>query len=91
MQYQNQVFDLHPFINGAIAWILRDFKVRPGWDGGNPTPQPPYNQKGVADQNGKPKPVFDVLARIYKNVQQANVARAKAADARLHTSHTVSR
>ena len=44
MQFQNQVFDQHPFINGAIAWILRDFKVRPGWDGGNPTPQPPYNQ-----------------------------------------------
>jgi beta-glucuronidase len=31
MTYQNQVFDQHPFINGAIAWILRDFKVRPGW------------------------------------------------------------
>ena len=79
-----QVFDQHPFINGAIAWILRDFKVRPGWDGGNPTPQPPYNQKGVADQNGNKKPVFDVLARIYKNIQLAGEARVKAADARLH-------
>ena len=91
MTYQNQVFDQHPFINGAIAWILRDFKVRPGWDGGNPTPQPPYNQKGVADQNGNKKPVFDVLARIYKNIQQATAARVKAADARLHTGQPASR
>jgi beta-glucuronidase len=91
MQFQNQVFDQHPFINGAIAWILRDFKVRPGWDGGNPTPQPPYNQKGVADQNGNEKPVFDVLARIYKNIQLAGEARVKAADARLHMAQPASR
>jgi len=84
MQFQNQVFDQHPFINGAIAWILRDFKVRPGWDGGNPSPQPPWNQKGVADQFGHQKPVFDVLATIYKSVQRAGAARIRAADARLH-------
>ena len=83
MQFQNQVFDQHPLINGAIAWILRDFKVRPGWDGGNPSPQPPYNQKGIADQLGNKKPVFDVLARIYDNVQRAGAARIKAADAKL--------
>ncbi len=91
MAYQNQVFDQHPLINGAIAWILRDFKVRPGWDGGNPTPQPPYNQKGVTDLNGNKKPVFDVLARIYKNIQKAGAARIKAADARLHMSQPPSR
>jgi beta-glucuronidase len=84
MSFQNQVFDQHPFINGAIAWILRDFKVRPGWDGGNPTPQPPYNQKGLADQNGNPKPAFAVVARIYHNIQLAGAARIKAADASLH-------
>ena len=37
------------FLNGAIAWILHDFRVRPDWDGGNPKPQPPLNQKGLAD------------------------------------------
>jgi beta-glucuronidase len=91
LAYQNQVFDQHPLINGAIAWILRDFKVRPGWDGGNPTPQPPYNQKGVTDQNGNKKPAFDVLARIYKNIQKAGAARIKAADARLHMTQPPSR
>ena len=29
------------FINGAIVWILRDFHMQPGWDGGNPKPSPP--------------------------------------------------
>jgi beta-galactosidase/beta-glucuronidase len=91
MQFQNQVFDQHPFINGAIAWILRDFKVRPGWDGGNPSPQPPWNQKGVADQFGHKKPVFDVLATIYKSVQRAGAARIRAADARLHMAQPASR
>jgi beta-glucuronidase len=91
IQFQNQVFDQHPFINGAVTWILRDFKVRPGWDGGNPSPQPPYNQKGIADQLGNRKPVFDVLARIYKNVQRAGAARVKAADAKLHRAQPASR
>jgi beta-glucuronidase len=91
MQFQNQVFDQHPLINGAIAWILRDFKVRPGWDGGNPSPQPPYNQKGVTDQLGNKKPVFDVLSRIYNNVQRAGAARIKAADAKLGRTQPASR
>ncbi|HYY74571.1 MAG TPA: glycoside hydrolase family 2 TIM barrel-domain containing protein [Solirubrobacterales bacterium] len=91
MAFQNQVFDQHPFINGAIAWILRDFKVRPGWDGGDPSPQPPYNQKGVADQLGHPKPVFAVLARLYENVQRAGAARIKAADAALRRAQSASR
>jgi beta-glucuronidase len=91
MQFQNQVFDQHPFINGAIAWILRDFKVRPGWDGGNPSPQPPYNQKGLTNQLGQQKPVFNVVAQIYKNIQRAGAARIKAADARLHRPQPASR
>jgi beta-glucuronidase len=91
MQFQNQVFDQHPFINGAIAWILRDFKVRPGWDGGNPTPQPPWNQKGVADQFGHEKPVFNVVATIYKSIQRAGAARIRAVDARLHLAQPASR
>jgi beta-glucuronidase len=91
LSFQNSVFDSKPFINGAIVWILRDFKVRPGWDGGNPSPQPPYNQKGISDQLGNRKPVFDVLARIYKNVQRAGAARIKAADAKLGRAQPVKR
>ena len=32
---------------GAIYWALQEFRVRPGWDGGNPRAQPPIHQKGI--------------------------------------------
>jgi beta-glucuronidase len=47
-----------PFMSGAIAWLLRDFRVRPGWSGGNPTPDPPYNHKGLIGYRGDYKPAF---------------------------------
>ena len=48
-----------------IVWILRDFRVQPGWDGGNPKPTPPVLTKGLADFNGNPKPAFDDLAERF--------------------------
>jgi beta-glucuronidase len=57
-----------PFLNGAIAWLLRDFRVRPDWEGGNPKPQPPWNQKGLMDQFGRKKPAFAEAARLFKSV-----------------------
>ena len=53
-------------MNGALAWLLRDFKVRPGWDGYNDKPEPPYNKKGLIDQRGVRKPAFFVAARNFK-------------------------
>jgi beta-glucuronidase len=53
------------FINGAITWILRDFRVQPGWDGGNPKPSPPVLKKGLADELGNPKPAFDDVSQIF--------------------------
>ena len=41
------VYDSKPFVNGALVWALRDFRVRPEWDGGNPKPMSPLNQKGM--------------------------------------------
>ncbi|MDP8943961.1 MAG: hypothetical protein M3N16_07565 [Actinomycetota bacterium] len=57
-----------PWLNGAVAWILQDFKVRPGWQGGSPKPGSPYNQKGLVDQFGAKKPAFDDVARMYRDV-----------------------
>lgn len=56
------------YLNGAIAWILRDFRVRPDWEGGNPTPEPPWNQKGLADELGRKKPAFAPTAALYKSI-----------------------
>ena len=59
-----------PFVNGALIWILRDFRVKPGWEGGNPKPEPPVNFKGLVDQNGNIKPAFQEIARLFRATRQ---------------------
>jgi beta-glucuronidase len=62
------VYDSKPFVNGALVWALRDFRVRPEWDGGNPKPMSPLNQKGIADETGKPKPAYAAVKRMFDEV-----------------------
>jgi beta-glucuronidase len=62
------VYDSLPFVNGALVWALRDFRVRPRWDGGNPKPMSPLNQKGLTDQFGKPKAAFGAVERMFAEV-----------------------
>jgi beta-glucuronidase len=62
------VYDSLPFVNGALVWALRDFRVRPDWEGGNPKPMSPLNQKGLMDQFGKPKPAYAAAARMFAEV-----------------------
>lgn len=59
------------FLNGAMIWALRDFRVIPGWAGGNPRPDPPYNHKGLLDVNGNPKPAFREVQKIYRSATSA--------------------
>jgi len=61
-------FARKPFLNGAIMWILRDFQVRPNWDGGNPRPEPPTNFKGVVTRGGAKKPAFGDAAAAFNAV-----------------------
>jgi beta-glucuronidase len=70
LRYHLDVFDARPFINGALVWILRDFRVKPGWEGGNPKPEPPVNFKGLVTQDGATKPAFDELARLFRATRQ---------------------
>ena len=62
------VYDSKPFVNGALVWALRDFRVRPDWDGGNPKPVSPLNQKGLADETGKPKPAYAAVKRMFDEI-----------------------
>jgi beta-glucuronidase len=62
------VYDSRPFVNGALVWALRDFRVRPQWDGGNPKPQYPLNLKGLLDQFGKPKPAYAAVKRMFDEI-----------------------
>ena len=53
LKYHLDVFASKPFVSGALIWNLRDFRVKPGWAGGNPFPHPPVNEKGLIDDFGK--------------------------------------
>jgi beta-glucuronidase len=59
------VFATKPWLSGAIYWALNEFWVRPGWDGGDPRPQPPVFQKGLISYDGVPKPAFADVQRWY--------------------------
>jgi beta-glucuronidase len=76
-------YDSRPFINGALVWALRDFRVRPDWEGGNPKPNSPLNQKGLMTELGKPKPAYTAAARMFAEVDAQE--RATAASRRSGT------
>ena len=65
LRYHLGVFAEKPFVNAALIWNLRDFRVKPGWAGGNPLPHPPVNEKGLVNDAGQHKPAFAVVEEIY--------------------------
>jgi beta-glucuronidase len=69
------VFATKPWLTGAIWWALREFRVRPNWEGGNPRPNPPIHEKGLYTFAGQPKPVLGTIQRIYKSTTQFGPAR----------------
>jgi beta-glucuronidase len=69
------VYATKPWLTGAIWWALREFRVRPGWEGGNPRPNPPLHEKGLYTFGGQPKPVLGDIQRSYKSTQQFGPAR----------------
>ena len=69
MRHHLRTYDSKRWLGGAIAWILQDFKVRPGWEGGNPEPSPPYNKKGLVDEDGHRKPAFAITRKLFRRVR----------------------
>jgi beta-glucuronidase len=70
------VYDSKPFVNGALIWALRDFRVRPDWDGGNPKPASPVNQKGLSTERGQRKASFAAAQRMFHEVDPLQGAEA---------------
>jgi beta-glucuronidase len=77
-EFQADLYDYHlgvyatkPWLAGALGTFMT-FKCRPGWEGGNPRPAPPFvfHDKGVFDWFGRPKPAADVLTRRYHEIKQ---------------------
>ena len=69
IEYHLRIYDEKDYVNGAIIWLLRDFKVRPDWDGGNPKPEPPYNQKGLVTPQGERKPSYFEARRLFQAIE----------------------
>ncbi|HZO36131.1 MAG TPA: glycoside hydrolase family 2 TIM barrel-domain containing protein [Solirubrobacteraceae bacterium] len=74
-KYHYDVYASKPWLSGAIWWALREFRVRPGWDGGNPRPSPPLHQKGVLDFDGKKKPAWTTLHDIFASTPQVGALK----------------
>jgi beta-glucuronidase len=70
LAYDLGVFASKTWLSGAILQTLQDFYAYPGYDGANPWPDPPVNQKGLIDQNGNEKPAFAVVSARYGSTVQ---------------------
>ena len=70
VNYQLGVFATKPWLSGALYWALNEFWVRPGWEGGDPRPQPPLFQKGLITYDGVRKPAWADVQRWYTQTQQ---------------------
>ena len=66
MRFHLATYAKRPWLNGAINWVLQDFKVRPNWNGGNPAPDSPWLRKGVVDENGRRKPAWSTTRRAFR-------------------------
>jgi beta-glucuronidase len=70
------VFAQKPWLAGAVYFTLQEYAAGPGYTGGNPFPNTPFNQKGLVDLYGNLKPAFAVLAALYHATAQLGPAAA---------------
>jgi beta-glucuronidase len=64
------VFAQKPWLAGADYFTLQEYPAGPGYGGGNPFPNTPFNQKGLVDLYGNLKPAFAAVAAIYRATNQ---------------------
>jgi beta-glucuronidase len=72
--YMRQHLGIHAskrYVNGSIAWALKDFRVTPEWLGGAPAAYgtPPWHNKSLIDESGKPKPAFRAMKRLWRRTR----------------------
>src|SRR4051794_8511181 len=56
------IYDAMPFMSGALYWTLREFAVKPRWDGGakRDVPRDGIHNKGLITYGGREKPAWKV-------------------------------
>jgi len=85
--YHLGVFASKPWLSGAMYFMLQDDATSLSYSGGNPWPDPPFDQKGLVDLYGNLKPAFAVVASSDK----ATVQIAPHRVTRVALRHTRSR
>jgi beta-galactosidase/beta-glucuronidase len=75
VRFHLAVYNAKPWLAGADYWALQEFRVRPGWGGGNPWGTPPFHTKGLVRLDWTEKPAFAVLRAGYRAVRQFVAAR----------------
>jgi beta-glucuronidase len=71
VNYHLGVYATKPWLSGAVYWALEEFRVRPGWEGGNPRPNPPIHEKGLLTFGDRAKkPAWFDVQRLYAATQQ---------------------
>ncbi|HWC26078.1 MAG TPA: glycoside hydrolase family 2 TIM barrel-domain containing protein [Solirubrobacteraceae bacterium] len=75
VNFHSDVYDTKAWLSGAMYWALQEFRVRPGWDGGNPRPTPPIHTKGLITFDGWRKPAADDVQRRFSTTQQFGTPR----------------
>jgi hypothetical protein len=68
--YHLGVFAQKPWLAGAVYFTLQEYVSSLSYAGGNPFPNPPFNQKGLVDLAGNFKPAFATVAAIYRSTAQ---------------------
>lgn len=72
VKFHLETFATKPWLAGAFYWALQEFRVTPGWGGGNPKPSPPMHTKGLISFIGGRKPAFYEAQRIYRETDQVH-------------------
>jgi len=70
IQYHLGVFATKPWLSGAVYFALQNYAAYPGYAGGDPLANPPFNEKGVIDFQGNLKPAASVISSIYHSTVQ---------------------
>jgi Glycosyl hydrolases family 2, TIM barrel domain/Glycosyl hydrolases family 2, sugar binding domain/Glycosyl hydrolases family 2 len=71
------VFASKHWLSGALYFTLQEYAAYPGYSGGDPWPNPPFNQKGLVDLYGNFKPAWSVVSSVYHATTQIAPAGAR--------------
>ncbi len=76
IDYHLRTFATKAWLTGSVYFALQEFRVRPGWGGGNPWGTPPFHTKGVVRLDFSEKPGYATLRDGQRKVRQYVPRRA---------------